>query len=156
MKVVDHFASRASAWFERAGPTPEPQLQLHDPGGSIWPSAGRQVLGVGAAPRAGVFFNFNGTAGVWRRKAITDAGGWQHDTLTEDTDLSYRAQLVGWKFKYLQDVECPAELPIEMTAFKTQQARWAKGLIQTAKEDSADCDEERRAVAYQAGGGSIT
>jgi cellulose synthase/poly-beta-1,6-N-acetylglucosamine synthase-like glycosyltransferase len=81
-----------------------------------------------------VFFNFNGTAGVWRRQAIDDAGGWQHDTLTEDTDLSYRAQLKGWKFVYLQDVECPAELPVEMTAFKTQQARWAKGLIQTAKK----------------------
>src|SRR6202451_764567 len=62
------------------------------------------------------------------------AGGGHHDTLTEDTDLSYRAQMVGWKFKYLQDVECPAELPIEMTAFKTQQARWAKGLIQTGKK----------------------
>ncbi len=71
---------------------------------------------------------------MWRRIAIDQAGGWQHDTLTEDTDLSYRAQLKGWKFKYLQDVECPAELPIEMTAFKTQQARWAKGLIQTAKK----------------------
>jgi cellulose synthase/poly-beta-1,6-N-acetylglucosamine synthase-like glycosyltransferase len=81
-----------------------------------------------------VFFNFNGTAGVWRRKAIEDAGGWQHDTLTEDTDLSYRAQLKGWKFIYRQDVECPAELPVEMTAFKTQQARWAKGLIQTGKK----------------------
>src|SRR5437660_2055171 len=71
---------------------------------------------------------------MWRRQAIEDAGGWQHDTLTEDTDLSYRSQLKGWEFKYLQDVECPAELPIEMTAFKTQQARWAKGLIQTAKK----------------------
>jgi hypothetical protein len=71
---------------------------------------------------------------MWRRKTIGEAGGWQHDTLTEDTDLSYRAQMVGWKFKYLQDVECPAELPIEMTAFKTQQARWAKGLIQTGKK----------------------
>jgi cellulose synthase/poly-beta-1,6-N-acetylglucosamine synthase-like glycosyltransferase len=81
-----------------------------------------------------VFFNFNGTAGVWRRQAIDDAGGWQHDTLTEDTDLSYRAQLKGWKFIYRQDVECPAELPVEMTAFKTQQARWAKGLIQTGKK----------------------
>jgi cellulose synthase/poly-beta-1,6-N-acetylglucosamine synthase-like glycosyltransferase len=81
-----------------------------------------------------VFFNFNGTAGMWRRQAITDGGGWQHDTLTEDTDLSYRVQLAGWKFLYLQDVECPAELPVEMTAFKTQQARWAKGLIQTAKK----------------------
>src|SRR5205814_4560250 len=65
---------------------------------------------------------------------IEEAGGWQHDTLTEDTDLSYRAQLKGWKFVYLQDVECPAELPIEMTAFKTQQARWAKGLIQTGRK----------------------
>jgi cellulose synthase/poly-beta-1,6-N-acetylglucosamine synthase-like glycosyltransferase len=71
---------------------------------------------------------------MWRRQAILDAGGWEHDTLTEDTDLSYRAQLKGWKFKYLQDVECPAELPIEMTAFKTQQARWAKGLIQVSKK----------------------
>jgi hypothetical protein len=67
-------------------------------------------------------------------ETISNAGGWQHDTLTEDTDLSYRAQMEGWKFKYLQDVECPAELPIEMTAFKTQQARWAKGLIQTGKK----------------------
>ncbi len=95
---------------------------------------GHFVLEHGARARSGVFFNFNGTAGMWRRQAISDAGGWQHDTLTEDTDLSYRSQLAGWKFKYLPDVECPAELPIEMTAFKTQQARWAKGLIQTSKK----------------------
>jgi cellulose synthase/poly-beta-1,6-N-acetylglucosamine synthase-like glycosyltransferase len=95
---------------------------------------GHFVLEHGGRSRAGVFFNFNGTAGMWRRRTIGEAGGWQHDTLTEDTDLSYRAQMVGWKFKYLQDVECPAELPIEMTAFKTQQARWAKGLIQTGKK----------------------
>jgi cellulose synthase/poly-beta-1,6-N-acetylglucosamine synthase-like glycosyltransferase len=95
---------------------------------------GHFVLEHGGRSRANVFFNFNGTAGMWRRVAIDDAGGWQHDTLTEDTDLSYRAQLKGWRFKYLQDVECPAELPIEMTAFKTQQARWAKGLIQTSKK----------------------
>jgi len=95
---------------------------------------GHFVLEHGGRSRSNVFFNFNGTAGMWRRQAIEDAGGWQHDTLTEDTDLSYRCQLKGWKFKYLQDVECPAELPIEMTAFKTQQARWAKGLIQTAKK----------------------
>ena len=98
---------------------------------------GHFVLEHGARSRAGVFFNFNGTAGMWRRQAIDDAGGWEHDTLTEDTDLSYRSQLKGWKFRYLQDVECPAELPIEMTAFKTQQARWAKGLIQCAKKDLA-------------------
>ena len=95
---------------------------------------GHFVLEHSARARSHVFFNFNGTAGVWRRQAIDDAGGWQHDTLTEDTDLSYRAQLKGWKFIYRQDIECPAELPVEMTAFKTQQARWAKGLIQTGKK----------------------
>jgi cellulose synthase/poly-beta-1,6-N-acetylglucosamine synthase-like glycosyltransferase len=95
---------------------------------------GHFVLEHSGRARSNVFFNFNGTAGVWRRTAIEAAGGWEHDTLTEDTDLSYRAQLKGWKFIYLQDVECPAELPVEMTAFKTQQARWAKGLIQTGKK----------------------
>jgi cellulose synthase/poly-beta-1,6-N-acetylglucosamine synthase-like glycosyltransferase len=95
---------------------------------------GHFVLEHSGRARSNVFFNFNGTAGVWRRAAIEAAGGWEHDTLTEDTDLSYRAQLKGWKFIYLQDVECPAELPVEMTAFKTQQARWAKGLIQTGKK----------------------
>ena len=95
---------------------------------------GHFVLEHSGRARSGVFFNFNGTAGMWRRRAIDEAGGWEHDTLTEDTDLSYRAQLKGWKFLYLQDVECPAELPVEMTAFKTQQARWAKGLIQVSKK----------------------
>ncbi len=84
--------------------------------------------------RSGLFFNFNGTAGIWRRTAIEDAGGWQHDTLTEDTDLSYRAQIRGWQFLYLPEIECPSELPVEMNAFKAQQARWAKGLMQTAKK----------------------
>jgi cellulose synthase/poly-beta-1,6-N-acetylglucosamine synthase-like glycosyltransferase len=93
---------------------------------------GHFVLEHGARFRSGDFFNFNGTAGMWRIQAISDGGGWQHDTLTEDTDLSYRSQIAGWKFKYLPQIECPAELPIEMTAFKTQQARWAKGLIQTS------------------------
>ena len=92
------------------------------------------VLEHGARSRAGLFFNFNGTAGVWRRQAIEDAGGWQHDTLTEDTDLSYRAQLKGWRFVYLPDVECPSELPVDINAFKAQQARWAKGLMQTARK----------------------
>jgi len=95
---------------------------------------GHFVLEHSGRARSGVFFNFNGTAGIWRQKTIEEAGGWQHDTLTEDTDLSYRAQLKGWKFIDLQDVECPAELPVEMTAFKTQQARWAKGLVQTGKK----------------------
>ena len=83
---------------------------------------------------SGRFFNFNGTAGVWRRRAIQDAGGWQHDTLTEDLDLSYRAQLKGWKFVYLGDLGVPAELPVDIAAFKTQQYRWAKGAIQTARK----------------------
>ncbi|HZP05186.1 MAG TPA: cellulose synthase family protein [Terracidiphilus sp.] len=93
---------------------------------------GHFVLEHGARARSGEYFNFNGTAGMWRRQAIVDGGGWQHDTLTEDTDLSYRSQMANWKFKYLPEIECPSELPIEMTAFKTQQARWAKGLIQTS------------------------
>jgi cellulose synthase/poly-beta-1,6-N-acetylglucosamine synthase-like glycosyltransferase len=93
---------------------------------------GHFVMEHGARSRSGSFFNFNGTAGVWRRCVIDDAGGWQHDTLTEDTDLSYRAQLRGWKFLYLPDIECASELPVEMNAFKAQQARWAKGLMQTA------------------------
>ena len=95
---------------------------------------GHFVIEHGARYRRGAFFNFNGTAGVWRRAAIEDAGGWQHDTLTEDTDLSYRAQLCGWHFLYLPEIDCPSELPVEMNAFKTQQARWAKGLMQTAKK----------------------
>ena len=80
------------------------------------------------------WFNFNGTAGVWRRSCIDEAGGWQHDTLTEDTDLSYRAQLKGWRFLYLPTVHCNGELPSTMTAFVGQQHRWTKGLIQSAKK----------------------
>jgi cellulose synthase/poly-beta-1,6-N-acetylglucosamine synthase-like glycosyltransferase len=95
---------------------------------------GHFVIEHGARARSGCFFNFNGTAGVWRRAAIEDAGGWQHDTLTEDTDLSYRAQLRGWRFYYLPQIECPSELPVEMNGFKAQQARWAKGLVQTARK----------------------
>ncbi|HXJ22782.1 MAG TPA: glycosyltransferase [Polyangia bacterium] len=83
---------------------------------------------------SGRFFNFNGTAGLWRRAAITDAGDWQHDTLTEDMDLSYRAQIRGWKFVYLPEIAAPAELPVEMSAFKAQQFRWAKGSIQVCKK----------------------
>jgi cellulose synthase/poly-beta-1,6-N-acetylglucosamine synthase-like glycosyltransferase len=89
------------------------------------------VLEHGGRNRAGCFFNFNGTAGVWRRAAIDAAGGWQHDTLTEDLDLSYRAQLVGWRFVFLPNLVSPAEVPVEMNSFKSQQHRWAKGSIQT-------------------------
>lgn len=95
---------------------------------------GHFVLEHGGRNRAGLFFNFNGTAGIWRREAIIDAGGWQHDTLTEDLDLSYRAQLRGWKFVFLPDLVSPAEVPVEMNAFKSQQHRWAKGSIQTCRK----------------------
>jgi cellulose synthase/poly-beta-1,6-N-acetylglucosamine synthase-like glycosyltransferase len=84
--------------------------------------------------RAGFFINFNGTGGIWRKKCIEDAGNWQDDTLTEDLDLSYRAQLRGWKFKFLRDVTSPAELPSEINALKSQQFRWTKGAIETAKK----------------------
>lgn len=82
--------------------------------------------------RTGGFFNFNGTAGVWRRRAIELSGGWQHDTLTEDTDLSFRAQLMGWRFVYLLDEDAPSEVPVEINAFKAQQRRWAKGVTEVA------------------------
>lgn len=87
-----------------------------------------------ARNRSGRFFNFNGTAGMWRKSTIIDAGGWQHDTLTEDMDLSFRAQLRGWRFVYVPDALAPAEVPCEMNSFKTQQFRWAKGSAQTAKK----------------------
>src|SRR5437868_12328475 len=95
---------------------------------------GHFVLEHGGRHRSGRFFNFNGTAGVWRRLAIDDAGGWQHDTLTEDLDLSYRAQLRGWQFVFVPDLVAPAEVPVEMNAFKSQQHRWAKGSIQTCRK----------------------
>jgi cellulose synthase/poly-beta-1,6-N-acetylglucosamine synthase-like glycosyltransferase len=83
---------------------------------------------------AGNLFNFSGTGGIWRRQAIDEAGGWQHDTLTEDLDLSYRAQLAGWRFVYRDDVISPAELPEDVSAFRAQQYRWAKGTVQTARK----------------------
>ena len=91
---------------------------------------GHFVIEQTARNRCGGFFNFNGTAGMWRRETIEWSGGWQHDTLAEDTDLSYRAQLMGWHFVYLMDDDVPAELPVEMNAFKSQQRRWAKGVVQ--------------------------
>jgi len=83
---------------------------------------------------AGSFINFNGTAGVWRKQCIEEAGGWEHDTLTEDLDLSYRAQLKGWKFHFLEDVVSPAELPVLIPAIKSQQYRWTKGAAETARK----------------------
>jgi cellulose synthase/poly-beta-1,6-N-acetylglucosamine synthase-like glycosyltransferase len=93
---------------------------------------GHFILEHGARYGGGLFFNFNGTAGILRKSMIDDAGGWQHDTLTEDSDLSYRAQLKGWKFVYIPGVECPSELPVEMHGFQVQQSRWSKGLTQVA------------------------
>jgi cellulose synthase/poly-beta-1,6-N-acetylglucosamine synthase-like glycosyltransferase len=95
---------------------------------------GHLLLEQTARSRSGRFFNFNGTAGLWRKSCIVDAGGWQHDTLTEDLDLSYRAQLIGWKFIFLADVVTPAELPVDMNGFKSQQHRWTKGSVQTCKK----------------------
>jgi cellulose synthase/poly-beta-1,6-N-acetylglucosamine synthase-like glycosyltransferase len=88
---------------------------------------GHFAIEQGGRNSAGHFINFNGTGGVWRKKCIEEAGGWEHDTLTEDLDLSYRAQIKGWQFKYLEDVVAPAELPITMSALKSQQHRWMKG-----------------------------
>ena len=95
---------------------------------------GHFIMEHGARSGSGRLFNFNGTAGVWRRRCIDEAGGWQHDTLTEDLDLSYRAQLGGQRFLFLEEVVCPSELPVEMNAFKAQQRRWAKGSMQTARK----------------------
>jgi len=88
---------------------------------------GHFAIEQGGRNSSGHYINFNGTAGIWRKKCIEDAGGWEHDTLTEDLDLSYRAQIKGWKFKYLENVISPAELPITMSALKNQQHRWMKG-----------------------------
>ena len=99
---------------------------------------GHLVLEQTARSRHGEFINFNGTAGIWRKQAIVDAGGWHHDTLTEDLDLSYRAQLLGYRFIYLKDVVVPAELPPDMDGFKSQQHRWTKGSIQVCKKILTD------------------
>ncbi|MFQ5491536.1 MAG: cellulose synthase family protein [Phycisphaerae bacterium] len=95
---------------------------------------GHFVIEHGARHRSGRFMSFNGTAGLWRARCIHHAGGWQHDTLTEDLDLSYRAQLQGWKFIFVPDVVAPAELPPDIIAFKDQQHRWAKGGAQTCRK----------------------
>jgi len=95
---------------------------------------GHFVIEHEARAKNGLFFNFNGTAGIWRKRCIEEAGGWEHDTLTEDLDLSYRAQMLGWRFLFLRDVTCPSELPVDMNAFKSQQFRWVKGSVQVARK----------------------
>src|SRR5262245_13745100 len=132
-RTVDHFVDPKVAVVQCRwehlnrdfSPLTEAQALMLD-GHFIMEHAGRN--------RSGRFFNFNGTAGIWRRAAIVDAGGWQHDTLTEDMDLSYRAQLRGWRFVYLPEIATPAELPVDMAAFKAQQFRWAKGSVQVGKK----------------------
>lgn len=110
---------------------------------------GHLVLEQTARSRHGEFLNFNGTAGIWRKKVIHESGGWQHDTLTEDLDLSYRAQLRGWKFIYLTDVVVPAELPPDMDSFKSQQHRWTKGSIQVCKKIFKDVWESDEPLAIK-------
>src|SRR5262245_54572025 len=132
-RTVDHFVDPKVAVVQCRwehlnrdfSPLTEAQALMLD-GHFIMEHAGRN--------RSGRFFNFNGTAGIWRRSAIVDAGGWQHDTLTEDMDLSFRAQLRGWRFVYVPEVVAPAEVPMDMNSFKSQQFRWAKGSVQTAKK----------------------
>jgi cellulose synthase/poly-beta-1,6-N-acetylglucosamine synthase-like glycosyltransferase len=101
----------------------------------------------------GSFMNFNGTAGIWRKECIESSGGWSFDTLTEDLDLSYRAQLKGWKFKYLQDITTPAELPVVMQAVKSQQFRWSKGAAETGRKlfsavVQSDLSPEKKILAF--------
>ena len=110
---------------------------------------GHLVLEQTARSRHGEFLNFNGTAGIWRARAIRESGGWQHDTLTEDLDLSYRAQLRGWKFIYLKDVVVPAELPPDMDSFKSQQHRWTKGSIQVCKKIFTEVWDSEESVAVK-------
>ena len=112
---------------------------------------GHLLLEQTARSRSGRFFNFNGTAGLWRRSCIEEAGGWQHDTLTEDLDLSYRAQLVGWRFIFLPEVVTPAELPVDMNGFKSQQHRWTKGSIQTCKKILPTVWRSKLTIVDQAG-----
>ncbi|KXK03224.1 MAG: glycosyltransferase family 2 protein [Ignavibacteriaceae bacterium] len=95
---------------------------------------GHFVIEQAVRNRAGFYINFNGTAGIWRKKCILDAGNWEADTLTEDLDLSYRAQMKGWMFKYLVNFTSPAELPVDINSLKSQQFRWTKGAIETAKK----------------------
>ncbi len=102
-----------------------------------------------ARSRSGYWFNFNGTAGVWRKSAIQDAGGWKSDTLTEDLDLSYRALLRGWKAAYLRDVQVPAELPVTITAYRRQQYRWARGSLEVAQRHLGEVFQARTSIWHK-------
>jgi cellulose synthase/poly-beta-1,6-N-acetylglucosamine synthase-like glycosyltransferase len=123
-------ATSESAWFRLVGAT-QSLLLLLTRLQAVYLDA-HFIIEHLARNRSGCFFNFNGTGGVWRKRCLLDAGNWQQDTLTEDLDISYRAQLQGWRFVFAADTVVPSELPVEVTGFKTQQFRWAKGSIQTA------------------------
>lgn len=138
---TEDFLRRAVPWFSDPGVGMVQGRWGHLNAGEGWLTRAQSILLDGhfaiehaARHRSGRWFNFNGTAGVWRRTVIQAAGGWQHDTLTEDLDLSYRAQLAGWRFVYDDDLVVPAELPDTMAAFKAQQRRWATGSVQTARK----------------------
>jgi len=113
---------------------------------------GHFVVEQTARARSHRFLNFNGTAGIWRRSTIMQAGGWSHDTLTEDLDLSYRAQLLGWEFRYLTGLAAPAEIPTDVASFKSQQHRWAKGSIECLRKLAPSVARARRSVAIRGEG----
>ncbi|MGD8244580.1 MAG: glycosyltransferase [Anaerolineae bacterium] len=112
---------------------------------------GHFVVEQTARDRSGLLMNFNGTAGLWRRACIEESGGWEADTLSEDLDLSYRAQLAGWETRYLPEVDAPAELPPQIAAFKRQQARWAQGAVQTLRKLAAPILRNRHLTIVQKG-----
>jgi cellulose synthase/poly-beta-1,6-N-acetylglucosamine synthase-like glycosyltransferase len=133
MQMVDYFADPAVGMVQARWTHLNSQYSLLTKVQALMLD-GHFVIEQTARNRANCFFNFNGTAGIWRAIAIADAGGWQHTTVTEDLDLSYRVQLKGWRCLYLPHVVVPAELPMEMNSFKSQQFRWAKGASQVAKK----------------------
>lgn len=132
-RTVPHFADPRVGMVQAAWTHLDPEQSTLTAAQAVLLDAHFQVEQL-ARHRSGAWFNFNGTAGVWRRACIEDAGGWQGDTLTEDLDLSYRAQLAGWRFVFLPDCLVPAELPGDMPAFLAQQRRWARGSVQTARK----------------------
>jgi cellulose synthase/poly-beta-1,6-N-acetylglucosamine synthase-like glycosyltransferase len=133
LKTVPHFSRTEIGMVQTRWGHINPDYSLLTRVQSIFLD-GHFMLEHTARNRSGAFINFNGTAGIWRKRTIEEAGGWSADTLTEDLDLSYRAQMKGWKFLFLPDVVCPAELPVDMGAFRSQQHRWTKGALQVAKK----------------------
>jgi len=102
----------------------------------------------GGRNASGAYINFNGTAGIWRKSCIADAGGWQADTLTEDLDLSFRAQIKGWKFAYVHEIESPSELPVTLPAYRAQQFRWSKGAAECVRKNVRKLIKDKRPTAW--------